>query len=84
MTIEATATRTLAVRKLQLIEQIITTENEALLLQLEALLLSTKNWWDELSEAQRQSLQRGLDDARNGRVYPFEEVMSEVRPKHQI
>ena len=76
MTIEATAPRTLESRKLHLIERLAATKNEIIIQQLEVLLLQEEDWWDELTEAQKQSLQRGLDDARNGRVHPFEEVMA--------
>ncbi len=65
-------------RKLHLIEEITTLENDALILQLETLLFSDNDWWLDLSERDKQSLQRGMDDARNGRVFPFEEVMAEL------
>lgn len=64
-------------RKLHLIEEITTLENEALILQLETLLFSENDWWLDLSERDKQSLQRGMADAQNGRVFPFEEVMAE-------
>ena len=81
MTVEATTPRTLESRKLHLIERLAATESEIIVQQLEVLLLQEEDWWDDLTEAQKKSLQRGLDDAKNGRVYPFEEVMAEIESK---
>lgn len=35
---------------------------------------SNDDWWDELSDEQRQGIQRGLKDVEVGRVIPHEEV----------
>jgi len=37
---------------------------------------STKNadWWDTISTEERQSIERGLEDSKNGRVTPHSEV----------
>ena len=32
------------------------------------------DWWDEISEAERASIDRGLDDIKQGRVTSHEEV----------
>jgi predicted transcriptional regulator len=56
-------------------------DDEIILQQLEVLLLQEEDWWDELTETQKESLRRGLEDAKNGRVYPFEEVMAEFESK---
>jgi len=32
------------------------------------------DWWDEISEAEKASIDRGLDDIKHGRVSPHEEV----------
>ena len=42
---------------------------------------STKNadWWDTISIEERQSIERGLEDSKNGRVTPH----SEVRKKYE-
>ena len=36
---------------------------------------STTDWWETLTDAQRESLDRGISDAENGRVHPHSEVM---------
>lgn len=35
---------------------------------------SSEDWWNELSEEQRQGIERGLKDIDEGRVFPHEEV----------
>lgn len=41
----------------------------------------TGDWYDELSEEAKKSIDEGLDDIKNGRVYPHDEVMAEARKK---
>jgi hypothetical protein len=35
---------------------------------------SNEDWWDELTEDQKQGIQRGLKDIEEGRVVPHDEV----------
>ena len=35
-----------------------------------------KDWWDDLSESQRQGIKRGLDDVENDRTSPHDEIKS--------
>jgi len=37
-------------------------------------LKNSSDWWDEISEAEKASIDRGLDDIKHGRVSPHEEV----------
>lgn len=37
------------------------------------------DWYDELTEEQKTSVKRGLEDVKAGRVTPHETVMSEIR-----
>ncbi|CAG5078958.1 hypothetical protein [Parvicella tangerina] len=39
----------------------------------------SKDWWDELTEEQKASVERGVEDIKHGRVTPHETVMSEIR-----
>ncbi len=34
-----------------------------------------KDWWDEISEAEKASILRGIEDVKAGRVIPHEVVM---------
>ncbi len=44
-------------------------------------LIKTKDWWDELSEENKKSIQKGLDDIENGRVHSDEEIRTGVRQR---
>ena len=35
--------------------------------------------WDSISEAEKKQIQKGLEDLRNGRTKPHEEVRARVR-----
>ena len=35
---------------------------------------STPDWWNEISISERESIERGLADIANGKVYPHSEV----------
>lgn len=39
----------------------------------------TSDWWDELSEDQKKSIELGLKDVEESRTIPHNEVMKEVR-----
>ncbi|WP_335965107.1 hypothetical protein [Galbibacter sp. PAP.153] len=58
-------------------------KDEAVLSKLKSLKNSTpnKDWYDDLSEAYQQDIQKGLDDIANGRVVPHEQVMAKVKSK---
>ncbi|MCY7362624.1 MAG: hypothetical protein LH629_11255 [Ignavibacteria bacterium] len=40
---------------------------------------SKKDWWDEISEAEKNSIDRGLKDAEEGRVIPYEQVKEKYK-----
>ena len=44
-------------------------------------LTKTKDWWDELSEENKKSIQKGLDDIENGRVHSDEKIRAGVRQR---
>jgi len=35
---------------------------------------SNSDWWDDLTDDQKQAIQRGLNDIDNGRITPHDEV----------
>lgn len=41
----------------------------------------SEDWYDELTEEQKASIQRGLDDIENGRVHTHEDVKKRIREK---
>ena len=44
----------------------------------------TGDWYSLLSTEEKQSIDKGLDDIKNGRVKPHAEVMESVKAKIQI
>ena len=42
------------------------------------------DWWDEISEAERISIQNGEEELNRGEGIPNEEVMNEVRNKYNL
>jgi predicted transcriptional regulator len=42
------------------------------------------DWWDQLSDAERESIEIGLAQANNDELIPHEEVMREVREKYNL
>ena len=38
-----------------------------------------KDWWDDISDEAKKSVERGLQDIENGRVTPHEEVMKRYK-----
>lgn len=62
--------------KLKIINWISNLSDESIIYKLKLLREQEKNtdWWDEISEAEKASIKRGLEDAKAGRVVPHEEV----------
>ena len=44
-------------------------------------LTKSVDWWDELSESNKASIERGLDDLNNNRVHSDEDVRKSVRER---
>jgi hypothetical protein len=44
-------------------------------------LSKTADWWDETSVEHKASIERGLDDLKNGRVHSDEDVSKSVRER---
>ncbi len=68
--------------KLDIIQWIAGLDDNSVLLQLKKMKdQSTKklDWWDTISKEERQSIERGLEDSKNGRTTPH----SEVRKKYE-
>lgn len=72
---------TLEARKLELRDLLAEVDNEGIILQLEMILKPQKDFWDELSEADKASIERGLDQLAKGERVPYEEVIEKIRKK---
>ena len=76
----------LQAKKLELVQLIINTRKPLTLKKVEEVLKKEKetDWWDELSEAERQSIEQGLAEADRGELIPHEEVMKEIKAKYNL
>jgi len=71
-----------AAMKFKMVEKIITTQDDNLLNEVKSLLgLSDHDFWDDVSESTKASIQRGLEQSRRGETRSHEEVMSEIRSR---
>lgn len=62
-------------KKLEIIQWLVSLEDSELLNKIFTLKPQQKDWWDEISDAEKHSIERGLKDIENGRVTPHEDVM---------
>lgn len=76
----------LQAKKLELVQMILNTERPAILKKVEDVLKKEKatDWWDEISEEERQAIEKGLEEADRGKLIPHEEVMKEVKAKYKL
>jgi len=72
---------TLEARKLELRDLLAEVDSEAIILQLEMILKPSKDFWDELSEADKTSVEKGLEQLARGERVPYEEVIDKIRKK---
>ena len=73
-------------KKLELVQLILNTEKPTILAKVEAVLKKEKgtDWWDDISQAEKESIEKGLAEADKGELIPHEEVMKEVRSKYLL
>jgi thiamine pyrophosphate-dependent acetolactate synthase large subunit-like protein len=76
----------LQAKKLELVQLIINTRKPLTLKKVEEVLKSEEesDWWDEISDAERQSIEKGLEEADKGKLLPHAEVMKEVKAKYNL
>ncbi len=74
----------LQAKKLELVQLILNTEKPAVLKKVEAVLKKEKreDWWDEISEAEKSAIKKGISEADSGKLLPHAEIMEEVRAKY--
>ena len=62
--------------KIALTQLLLQTEDVAIIKKVKAIFKKEqKDWWDELTEEQKEAINEGLKDADEGRVVPFESFM---------
>jgi len=76
----------LQAKKLELVQLIINARKPLTLKKVEEVLKNEKesDWWDEISDAERQSIEKGLAEADKGKLIPHAEVMREVKVKYNL
>lgn len=67
------------IEKLKLIEWIIRLKDDSIVEKLKMLKEHQKqtDWWDEITEEEKASIEKGLEDIKAGRVIPHDKVKKE-------
>ena len=42
------------------------------------------DWWDEISESERQAIKQGIAEADRGETIPHEDVMKKVKERYNL
>lgn len=74
----------LQAKKLELVQLIISTEKPSILQKVEDVFKKKTDWWDEISEEERQSIEKGLAEADRGELIPHEQVMKELKARYKL
>ena len=62
-------------KKIELIQWLSTLDNEIIIDKLMKLRESEKaDWWNEISEGEKESIEKGIEDANSGNLRPHSEV----------
>ena len=62
-------------KKIELIQWLSTLDNEIIIDKLMELRESEKtDWWNEISESEKESIEKGIEDADSGNLKPQSEV----------
>jgi hypothetical protein len=70
----------ITLKKIELIEWLTKIDDETLINRISALKKdSEKDWWDSLSNEQREDIEAGLGDIESGRKTEFNKVLSKYR-----
>ncbi|OFY69004.1 MAG: hypothetical protein A2Y71_01180 [Bacteroidetes bacterium RBG_13_42_15] len=73
-------------KKLELVQRILNTNKPSLLEKINKIFEQEgeTDWWDELSDEERASIQEGLDQLDRGEGIPHEKVMEEMKAKYGL
>ena len=67
------------VEKLELIERIIKLQDTEILQQIKEILLEPQtDWWDQISEAEKKAIDKGLAQAEKEEGFPHEQAMQQI------
>lgn len=72
-------------RKLELVQRILDTDEEALLKQIELLFASGENdWWDRIPQETQMIIEEGIGQLDRGEGIPNQEVRKQIREKFKF
>ncbi len=74
----------LEVRKLNLINWISSIQESELIEKLEALQLEGSDWWDQISEEDREAIEEGLEQLDRGESLSRSEVRERIQAKYKF
>ena len=69
----------ISAKKLDLIQWVIQLNDEHLLNKIQALQAEDVDFWNELSEPQRQEIKKGLAELETGQKHDYESVVAKYR-----
>lgn len=70
----------LETEKLEILQLILNTDKTELLMKIKALLIEDElDWWDQLSEEEKQEIEVGLQEAEFGKLIEHDKVMESFR-----
>lgn len=71
--------------KIELLKLILETEDEAIIQELKIVFKKQEpDFWDELPDSVKESINRGLEDVAAGRVHNHEDVMLKIKNRYGI
>lgn len=72
---------TLEARKHRIVDYLADLDDEAVILQIENLLFPKTDWWDTISERDKTSILKGMEDAESGKKTDFNTFIKNLRQK---
>lgn len=69
----------LETRKLSIIEYLAELKDESILSQIENLLKPKIDFWDELTDTQKQGIQNGIEQLNNGDKVAYEDFIAQFK-----
>ena len=76
----------LQAKKLELVQRILNTRHPLTLKKVEEVLKkeNESDWWNEISDSERESIEKGLKEADKGELITHEDVMKEIKAKYNL
>lgn len=71
--------QSLEARKLAIMEQLADNNDEAVILQIENLLKPNVDFWDELSEQEKATIKKGIQELDNGQRIDFKQFIQKYK-----